>query len=64
MRHAIPRRQRPRGAPGAMRSSSRWVLNLSIKTIETHRAAAMRKLGLNSTAALVRYVVRNNLAEP
>jgi len=38
-------------------------LNISIKTTETHRAAAMRKLGINSTAALVRYAVRNNLIE-
>lgn len=40
------------------------VLHLSIKTIETHRAAAMRKLNINSTAGLVRYAVRNNLVEP
>jgi DNA-binding NarL/FixJ family response regulator len=39
------------------------VLNLSIKTIETHRAAIMRKLGLTSSAAVVRYAVRNNLIE-
>ena len=40
------------------------ILNLSVKTIETHRAAAMRKLNLKSTAALVRYAVRNKLVEP
>jgi DNA-binding CsgD family transcriptional regulator len=40
------------------------ILNLSVKTIETHRAAAMRKLNLRSTAALVRYAVRNRLVEP
>jgi DNA-binding NarL/FixJ family response regulator len=40
------------------------LLNLSIKTIETHRAAAMRKLNVNSTAGLVRYAIRNNLVEP
>jgi DNA-binding NarL/FixJ family response regulator len=39
------------------------ILNISIKTTETHRAAAMRKLGINSTAALVRYAVRANLVE-
>jgi DNA-binding NarL/FixJ family response regulator len=38
-------------------------LNLSIKTTETHRAAAMRKLNVKSTAGLVRYAVRNNLVE-
>lgn len=39
-------------------------LELSIKTVETHRAAAMRKLGLSSTADLVRYAVRNHLITP
>lgn len=38
-------------------------LNLSVKTIETHRAAAMHKLNLTSTAALVRYAIRNKLVE-
>jgi DNA-binding NarL/FixJ family response regulator len=37
------------------------ILNLSIKTTETHRAAAMRKLHTSSTAGLVRYAVRNRL---
>jgi DNA-binding NarL/FixJ family response regulator len=40
------------------------VLNLSVKTIETHRASAMRKLCVNSTAELVRYAIRNMLIEP
>jgi len=40
------------------------ILNLSVKTIETHRAAAMRKLNVTSTAAIVRYAVRNRLVEP
>jgi DNA-binding NarL/FixJ family response regulator len=35
-----------------------------VKTIETHRAAAMHKLNINSTAALVRYAIRNKLVEP
>lgn len=39
------------------------VLNISVKTVETHRAAAMRKLHLTSAAALVRYAVRNKLVE-
>ena len=39
------------------------ILNLSIKTTETHRAAAMRKLNVNSTAGLVRYAVRSKLVE-
>jgi DNA-binding NarL/FixJ family response regulator len=40
------------------------VLNLSVKTVETHRAAAMRKLNVTSIAALVRYAIRNKLVEP
>jgi DNA-binding NarL/FixJ family response regulator len=40
------------------------VLNISLKTVETHRAAAMRKLNLTSTAAVVRYAIRNRLVEP
>ena len=38
-------------------------LCISIKTVETHRATAMRKLGMRSTAALVRYAVRTKLVE-
>jgi len=40
------------------------ILNLSVKTIETHRAAVMRKLNVTSAAAIVRYAVRNKLVEP
>lgn len=39
------------------------ILNISVKTVETHRAAAMRKLNLSSAAALVRYAVRNKIIE-
>jgi DNA-binding NarL/FixJ family response regulator len=39
-------------------------LDLSVKTVETHRGAAMRKAGLSSTADLVRYAVRNHLVQP
>jgi DNA-binding NarL/FixJ family response regulator len=37
-------------------------LGISVKTVEAHRAAAMHKLSLHSTAALVRYAIRNRLA--
>jgi DNA-binding NarL/FixJ family response regulator len=40
------------------------ILDLSVKTIETHRAAAMRKLNVTSTAAIVRYAIRNRIVEP
>jgi DNA-binding NarL/FixJ family response regulator len=39
------------------------VLVISVKTVETHRAAVMRKLNLTSAAALVRYAVRNKIIE-
>jgi len=40
------------------------LLNISLKTVETHRAAVMRKLSLTSSAALVRYAIRNKIVEP
>jgi DNA-binding NarL/FixJ family response regulator len=40
------------------------ILNLSTKTIETHRATAMRKLNVTSVAAVVRYAIRNRLVQP
>ena len=39
------------------------LLNISLKTVETHRSAVMRKLNLRSSAALVRYAVRNKIVE-
>jgi DNA-binding NarL/FixJ family response regulator len=39
------------------------ILNISLKTVETHRASIMRKLDLSSSAALVRYAVRNKIVE-
>lgn len=36
-------------------------LTVSIKTIETHRQNLMRKLGLGSTAQLVKYAIREGL---
>ena len=39
------------------------ILNLNIKTIESHRAAATRKLNVTSTAGIVRYAIRNRLTE-
>ena len=39
------------------------VLHISIKTVETHRAHIMEKLGLHSVTELVRYAIRNNIVE-
>jgi len=37
------------------------VLNISVKTVETHRSNMMYKLNLHSTAQLVLYAVRNGI---
>lgn len=37
------------------------LLSLSLKTVETHRAAVMRKLKLDSLPALVRYAIRHRI---
>ena len=39
------------------------LLNISVKTVETHRATVMGKLNLSSSAALVRYAIRNKVVE-
>jgi len=39
------------------------VLSISLKTVESHRASALEKLNLSSTADLVRYAIRNKLVE-
>ena len=38
-------------------------LDLSVKTVETHRTSAMRKLGLKSLPDLVRFAIRNQIAQ-
>ncbi|HTP25815.1 MAG TPA: response regulator transcription factor [Anaeromyxobacteraceae bacterium] len=40
------------------------ILGISIKTVETHRAHIMQKLGCESFAELVRYAVRNLMVAP
>ena len=36
-------------------------LNISIKTVESHRAAAMRKAGVRTAAEFVRFAIKHNL---
>ena len=50
-------------AEGHTNKEAAAVLNVSIKTIETHRTSIMRKLDLTSSAALVRYAIRHNLVQ-
>jgi DNA-binding CsgD family transcriptional regulator len=39
------------------------ILNLSVKTAETHRSNVMRKLDLHSVSELVIYAIRNNIVQ-
>ena len=39
-------------------------LNLSVKTVSTHKANLMQKLGLSNQTELVRYAIKNGLADP
>jgi len=39
------------------------LLNLSVKTVATHRSHIMSKLGLHSTSELILYAVRNNIVQ-
>ena len=41
-----------------------FVLSISVKTADTHRANIMRKLEIHSVSELVRYAVRNQIIEP
>ena len=40
------------------------ILGISVKTVETHRASIMRKLGITSIVDLVHYAIGNNLVSP
>lgn len=50
-------------AEGLSNKEAAEKLGISVKTIETHRAAVMRKLGLHSIGELVRYAIRNHIIE-
>jgi DNA-binding NarL/FixJ family response regulator len=51
-------------AEGKSNKDVSTLLQISVKTVETHRATIMRKLNVNSFADLVRYAIRNYLIEP
>jgi DNA-binding NarL/FixJ family response regulator len=40
------------------------LLNISVKTAESHRGRIMRKLGIHDTVGLVRYAIRQGLTTP
>ena len=50
-------------AEGKSNKQIAHLLDLSVKTVETHRTAAMRKLELNSLPDLVRYAVRMQIIQ-
>jgi DNA-binding NarL/FixJ family response regulator len=39
------------------------LLDISVKTVETHRSTILRKLQCHSVTEVVRYAVRNHLIE-
>ena len=49
-------------AEGKSNKEVATTLGISVKTAETHRANVMHKLGLHSTAELVRYALRKRIA--
>jgi DNA-binding NarL/FixJ family response regulator len=50
-------------AEGKSNKDIACTLNISVKTVETHRARVMAKLNLHSISDLVRYAVRNGIIE-
>ena len=50
-------------AEGHSNKAIAGILNISVKTVEAHRAVTLRKLDLSSTAALTRYAIRNKIVE-
>ncbi|HXJ91519.1 MAG TPA: response regulator transcription factor [Terriglobia bacterium] len=51
-------------AEGKTNKEVAGALSIAVKTVETHRAHIMRKLGFHSVSDLVRYAVRNNMIQP
>ncbi len=51
-------------AEGKTTKEAAAVLEVSVKTAETHRTNLMEKLDIHSTAGLVRYAIRRGLLQP
>jgi len=50
-------------AEGRSNKAVSALLGISVKTVETHRAAIMKKLGISSIVELVRYAIRNRVID-
>jgi DNA-binding NarL/FixJ family response regulator len=50
-------------AEGNSNKEAARLLDISLKTIETHRSTAMHKLNIHSVADLTRYALRNSLVQ-
>jgi DNA-binding CsgD family transcriptional regulator len=50
-------------ADGYSTKEAAAVLNISVKTAETHRASILRKLGARNVADIVKYCIRNQLID-
>lgn len=50
-------------AEGRLNKQIAHLLDVSVKTIESHRANVMHKLNLRTTADLVRYAIRNSIVQ-
>jgi DNA-binding NarL/FixJ family response regulator len=50
-------------AEGYSNKKIAMILNIGVKTVETHRATAMRKTGTSSSADLTLYAARNDLVQ-
>jgi DNA-binding NarL/FixJ family response regulator len=51
-------------AEGRTNKEMAQILGINLKTVETHRSAAMRKIDAHTAADLVRYAIRNKMVEP
>ena len=51
-------------AEGKTNLSVAAILGISVKTVETHRASVLEKLGLETVVDLVHYAVRNGIIDP
>ena len=51
-------------AEGMSNKAIARTLDISVKTVESHRSAALRKAGVHTAAEFVRFAIRHNLIQP